>query len=173
MLLTLMNWILCQYCAYLQICNSYSTKDTTWKLEYCDLNCIDVRNHSWCYSMSKAWTIVSSPFTWAPPNIVISKSWTCVHSQWFCTGTSMFSCCKHVCAPEFPILNIWDILKASMLTCSCLIKVLLDKQFQHLKSFTTLLNVLGSPKGDQNKQVSLQSLRAKHQLQGPSNTYNW
>ena len=35
-----------------------------------------------------------------------------VHSQWFCTGTSMFSYCKHVCVPESSILNVWDTFKA-------------------------------------------------------------
>ena len=44
------------------------------------------------------YTIVSTCSPEPLPNIVISKrrTCTCVHSQWFCTGTSMFSCCKQV-----------------------------------------------------------------------------
>ena len=44
-------------------------------------------------------------------------------------------CFKHVCIPELYILYVWDIFKASQLTCSCLY------QSTFLVGFTVLLNV--------------------------------
>ena len=53
----------------------------------------------------------------------------------------MFSCCKHVCAPESSILMYGIFLKPHNSLVLAHIKVFFDKQFQHLKGFTMLLNV--------------------------------
>ena len=56
----------------------------------------------------------------------------------------MFSCCKHVYAPELSILNVWDILKPQNYLFLPVSKCFFDKQFCHLNGFIAVLNILAA-----------------------------